>query len=196
MPFLFLLLIVSLGGVLAALTLPEWSDLLFIAGPGTIVSLILLQITWVRRSRHKAQIAEKWVILDGSNVMYWKDETPQIATVLEVTRDLSMRGFTPAVIFDASAGYRISDKYLHDSGFALLLGLPEARVMVVPKGTPADPFILAVARDHRARVVTNDKYRDWANGFPQVRNPGFLIKGGFRSGKLWLDLGGGTKQVA
>lgn len=196
MPFLFLLLIVSLGGVLAALTLPEWSDLLLIAGPSAVAALILLLTTWVRRSERTDQIAKKWVILDGSNVMYWKDETPQIATVLEVTRDLSMRGFTPAVIFDASAGYRVSDRYLHDSELSSLLELPEARVMVVPKGTPADPFILAVARDHRARVVTNDKYRDWAGEFPQVRNPGFLIKGGFRAGKLWLDLRADAKQVA
>ena len=196
MPFVILLLMVSLAGVVVALSLPEWSDLLLIAGPSAVAALILLVTTWEPRSGRTGQIAENWVILDGSNVMYWKDETPQIATVLAVTRDLSMRGFTPAVIFDASAGYRVSDRYLHDSELSSLLELPEERVMVVPKGTPADPFILAVARDHRARVVTNDKYRDWADEFPQVRTPGFLIKGGFRSGKVWLDLGPDAKQVS
>ncbi len=189
MPFLILLLAVSLGGVLAALTLPQWSDLLLIAGPSAVIAIILLQVAWIRRSRRARKAATKWVILDGSNVMHWKGGKPAIATVLEVTRYLSQRGFTPGVVFDANAGYLISDNYLHDSGFSRLLELPKDRVMVVPKGTPADPVILAAARDHGARVVTNDLFRDWAEEFPEVHNPEFVIRGGYRSGKLWLNLG-------
>jgi Zc3h12a-like ribonuclease protein len=193
MLFLILLVVVSLGGVLIALTLPEWSDLLLIAGSSALTAAILLLYTWLRRSRAARKAARKWVILDGSNVMHWKNGEPKIETVLEVTRYLSMRGFTPGVVFDANAGYLISDRYLHDSGFGLLLELPEERVMVVPKGSPADPIILAAARDHGARVVTNDQFRDWADDFPEIRNEGFLIGGGYRSGKLRLDLGSDTE---
>jgi hypothetical protein len=187
--FLILLAVVSLGGVLIALTLPEWSDLLLIAGPSALAAIILLLSTWLRSSEPTKKADIKWVILDGSNIMYWKGGKPEIATVLEVTRYLSERGFTPVVIFDANAGYLISDRYLHDSGFGYLLNMSEDRVMVVPKGTPADPFILAIARDQGARVVSNDRFRDWVDDHPEIHKKGFLIRGGFRSGKLKLNLG-------
>jgi len=37
--------------------------------------------------------------------------------------------------------------------------------------------------------VTNDRYRDWAEAHPEIKEPGHLIKGGYRDGKVWLDLG-------
>lgn len=188
MLFLILLVVFSVGGVLVALTVPGWSNLLLIAGPSALAAVVLLLFKWLRRSGTTPKAGKNWVVLDGSNVMHWKGGKPEIATVLEVTRYLSERGFTPAVVFDANAGYLISDKYLHDSGFGFLLELPEERVMVVPKGTPADPFILTATRGHDARVVSNDRFRDWADDFLEVHNKGYLIRGGYRSGKLWLDL--------
>lgn len=92
------------------------------------------------------------------------------------------------MVFDANAGYLVSDRYLHHGGFGKLLGLPEDRVMVVPKGSPADATVLLAARDLGARIVTNDRYRDWADRHPEVREPGYLIRGGYRDGRLWLGL--------
>ena len=129
------------------------------------------------------------MILDGSNVMYWRDETPQIETLQEVIRGLRMAGYTPGVVFDANAGYLLSGKYQHDGAFAKSLGLPEERVMVVPKGSPADPAILTAALDLGARIVTNDRYRDWAEQHPEIKDPGHLIRGEYKAGKLWLDFG-------
>ena len=38
-------------------------------------------------------------------------------------------------------------------------------------------------------MVTNDRYRDWAERFPDIRSPGFLVRGGYRKGRpSWLDL--------
>ena len=82
-------------------------------------------------------------------------------------------------------------RYRHDGAMASLLGLPVAQVMVVPKGQVADGWILAAARDLGAPVVTNDRYRDWAEVHPEVTEPGRLIRGGVREGKIWLDLGEG-----
>ena len=76
---------------------------------------------------------------------------------------------------------------MDDGSMAARLRLPENAVVVVAKGTPADPVILAAARDIGAIVVTNDQFRDWAKKFPEVREPGFLVRGGYKSGKLWLD---------
>jgi len=184
---IFLLIAVSLCGVGIALILPEWSDLLLIAGPSALASIFL----WLRINiplwRAK-EVTQKRLVLDGSNILHWKGGTPQIETLREVVHHIQTLGFTPGVVFDANAGYKISDKYLHDSGFGMILGLPEKSVMVVPKGTPADPIILALARKLGAQVVTDDRFRDWAESYPEVTNPGFLIRGGYRSGRMWLDL--------
>jgi len=69
-----------------------------------------------------------------------------------------------------------------------MLGIRADRVLVVPKGTPADPYILNAARKLGARIVTNDRYREWAKDYLEIRRPRHLIRGGYRSGKLWLDL--------
>jgi hypothetical protein len=138
-----------------------------------------------RKGRRKAP--EKLVVVDGSNVLYWKDNTPQIETLQEVLRLLEARGYTPGVVFDANAGYLIAGKYKHDYAFGKLLRLPHDRVLVVAKGQPADPIILAAAQDQAARVVSNDRYRDWAKDHPEVAEPAHFLRGGYRDGALWLD---------
>lgn len=182
----FLLLLISLAGIAAALILPRLSDLLLLAGPSALACLLLLLSAWRRRPRSRPN----WVVIDGSNVMHWKDGTPEIGTVREVVEHLTARGFVPGVVFDANAGYKLNGRYQHDGALGRLLGLPRDRVMVVPRGVPADPTILAAARDLGARVVSNDRFRDWAEAHPEVTEPGHLIRGGYRTGKLWLDLAG------
>jgi len=120
--------------------------------------------------------------------MHWMDGSPQLATARAVTDRLRALGYTPLVIFDANAGYKTVGRYKHDFALGRLLDLPAKQVMVVPKGTPADPTILAAARDLGASVVSNDRYRDWAEAFAEVKDPGFVIRGGYRTGQLWLDL--------
>jgi Zc3h12a-like Ribonuclease NYN domain len=159
---------------------------------GLLVLVLLLFVFGLRKRialrRSEAAGPKNWIVIDGSNVMHWKDNTAQIATVRAVIQALKARGFTPGVVFDANAGYKIGDRYKDDWELAKLLNLPEKQVLVVPKGTPADPYLLQAARDLGARVVTNDRYRDWAQAHPEVRTPGFLIRGGYRkSGELWLD---------
>jgi rRNA-processing protein FCF1 len=135
--------------------------------------------------RHKR--APKMIVVDGSNVMHWKDNTAQLDTLLEVLRTLEARGFTPGVVFDANAGYKISGSYRHDYAFGKMLGLPKDRVMVVQSGKPADPVILAAARENAARVVSNDRFRDWAKDFPEVADPAHFLRGGYQDGVLWLQ---------
>jgi hypothetical protein len=68
-----------------------------------------------------------------------------------------------------------------------ILGLPQDQVLVVPKGSPADPWILTTARDFGARIVTNDRYRDWAEAHPEVAKPGFLVHGSLSATGVWLE---------
>ncbi|KZY29170.1 hypothetical protein A3731_38950 [Roseovarius sp. HI0049] len=176
-----LLLHFSLAGLGAALVLPGLADWLLLAVPCLLASLILLiRATLTRR--------KKWLLIDGSNVMHWKGGRPDIATLREVVDHVSGRGFTPGVVFDANAGYKLNGRYLDDRALAKSLGLPSKRVMVVPRGTPADPVILSAARDVQARIVTNDRYRDWYDAYPEIQAAGHLVRGGYRTGKLRLDL--------
>lgn len=129
-----------------------------------------------------------YMVIDGSNVMHWKDGPPSLEPLRKVLDELTARGFTPGVIFDANAGYKLFTAYRDARSFAAHLGLPHDRVFVVPKGTQADLYILEAARTLGARVVTNDRYREWHDRFPEAAEPGFLIRGGERDGAVWLDL--------
>lgn len=201
------LLLVLLSLALAAWGLqPGQSDLLLLALPTLIASLYLLARAALRpkakppnwivadgsgvmlwRLRLKAK-PPNWIVIDGSNVMHWADGKPRLSSLRAVIDHLTGLGFTPGVVFDANAGYKIGDRYQHDGALGKMLGLPADRVMVVAKGTPADPVLLTAARGLGARIVSNDRFRDWAEAHPEVTEPGHLVRGGFQGGKLWLDL--------
>lgn len=166
-----------------SLTSAEMADIALLAVPVVIAALLVF--FW-RRSRARARL--NWVVLDGSNVMHWRDNTPDLGPVRDVLRQLDARGYAACVIFDANAGYLLFNRYGRESDFSALLKIPQKRVMVVPKGTPADPYILTAARDLGALIVTNDRYRDWADSFPELRGESPLIRGGYRGRSLWLDL--------
>ena len=181
----FTLLVASLLATTATLVLPGLSDLAPLPLLSALASLILLARAYLLRGP-KAQ--PNWILVDGSNVMHWKDGTPQLSTLREVIAHLTQQGFTPGVVFDANAGYKVAGRYTHDRAMGQLLGLPQDRVFVAPKGTQADPLLLTTARDLQARIVTNDRYRDWAETHPEVADKGHLIRGGYRDGMLWLDM--------
>jgi Zc3h12a-like Ribonuclease NYN domain len=127
------------------------------------------------------------ILVDGSNVMHWKDGKPQIMPVQSVVHELRRRGFAPGVVFDANAGHKLAGRYLNEKDFATMLSLPASQVFVVPKGTQADPYLLDAARGYGARIVTHDRFKDWAEAHPEVKEPGFLVRGGYRSnGEFWL----------
>jgi Zc3h12a-like Ribonuclease NYN domain len=166
---------------------------LFLTLVAAALALVFL-VLWRRRKPGRAQkvSAKSWVLVDGSNVMHWQDQTPSLEPVKAVVELLIAQGQVPGVVFDANAGWKLRGRYLHDGELARLIGLASRQVLVVEKGTPADPFLLQTAREFRARIVTNDRYRDWADKHPEVLEPGFLIRGGIREGKVWLQ---GVEQV-
>ncbi|MFN3971283.1 MAG: NYN domain-containing protein [Gemmobacter sp.] len=181
------LFVMSLVGLGVALMLPGMADLVLLAGPSTVAAAILLLRAPQRKRTAESEVPH-YILIDGSNVMHWQGGTPRVEAVRAVVTHLAARGFTPGVVFDANAGHLLAGRYRHDRAMARMLGLPEDRVLVVPKGSAADAFLLEAARDLGARIVTNDRYRDWAEAHPEVRVPGFLIGGGFRDGALWLAL--------
>lgn len=101
----FILFILSSAGLAGAILVHGLSDMVLLAGPMTLGSLYLLARaalaprrappladvdpatprrvrTWTTRRK------PKWVVIDGSNVMHWMDETPRIDPLRDVLRQL------------------------------------------------------------------------------------------------------------
>lgn len=153
----------------------------------TLAALIAVGL-WRLRSR-RAGVSDRStrpILIDGSNVMYWKNETPDLEVVRNLVAALEENGHPAGVVFDANVGYKIGDRYMNDAALADLLGVSVEQVLVSPKGTPADRFLLQASRDMDAPIVSNDRFRDWADEFPEITSPARLIRGGFRDGNLSL----------
>lgn len=184
MTFAWWIILAAAFGTVAAMTLPAASDWLLLSVPCLIAGAIILFQEWTSRTSP----AQSWIIIDGSNVMHWLDGTAQIKPLRDVIALLQDHDYIPGIVFDANAGYKLEDRYLGADALAHALGLSPEQVMVVPKGEPADATILAAARDHAVRIVTNDRFRDWADSFPQISQSATLVRGGYRDGAIWLDL--------
>lgn len=152
-----------------------------------LAALFLLPRLWRRLRPVPRPVDEDWVLIDGSNVMHWRDNTPSLETIREVVDQVRDLGYVPGVVFDANAGWKLAGRYLHDQNFARLLGIEARQVLVLAKGTQADPFLLQTAREFGARIVTNDRFRDWTTAHPEVQKPGFLIRGGATTGGIRLN---------
>ena len=92
-----------------------------------------------------------------------------------ITRALVARRFAPVVYFDNSI-----HAYLGKQALGELSAL--GQVIVVPKGTQADPELLDAALSARCQIVTNDRFNDWRKAYLSLRNDtlvtGRIVKGG------------------
>lgn len=153
-----------------------------------IAALIILLRALPRRG-HADRPAPRptHVVVDGSNVMFWQDGVPRLATVSAVLVAVRRAGLNPIVWFDANVGYRVSDRYMGPRDLSRALGLPRGQVRIAPSGTAADPLLLEEAAKLGTGVITNDLYRDWVVAFPSVRVPGVLVSGRVVDGVVRLD---------
>lgn len=129
----------------------------------------------------------RWVVIDGSNVMFWQNETPSLSAVSAVVGEVKKAGLTPLVWFDANAGYKVGDHYMNPRDLSRAIGVSRKQVRVAPKGSPADPLLLEDAAKLGTGVVSNDRYRDWAEAYPSVMQPGVLVRGRITDGAAELD---------
>lgn len=169
---------------------PVLSIPLLVSAGMVVVAVILL----LRGRRRTATV--RWIIVDGSNVMYWDRETPSLGTVREVLRVVEAEGFVPLVWFDANAGHIVAGRYMRPEKLSKALGLRHGQVLVAPKGTPADPLILEEAARLGVRVVTNDRFRDWAEHHPMVQDPDRFVRGRVRDGVARLAHFGDANPAA
>jgi hypothetical protein len=160
------------------------------------VGMVALALFVLLRSRARSRAEPvPWIIVDGSNVMYWDRETPSLETVREVLRAVEAEGYVPLVWFDANVGHVVAGRYLGPEKMAKTLGLRQGQVLVAPKGTPADPLLLEEATRLGVSVVTYDRFRDWAGDHPIVQDADRFVRGGVRDGVARLMPGGAAGRV-
>lgn len=164
-----------------------FSDLLLLL-PALIGFVVLLALR--RRPARAASapdaadtIPHNAIVVDGSNVMYWGGD-PSAKVLTAVLRALKGKGYSPIVFFDASVGYRLSDRYLNERQLSDIIALPAAHICVVDKGVVADQAILAFSADHGLRIVSNDQFRDWRVHFPHLDRKGAVLRGAFQDGAV------------
>ena len=120
---------------------------------------------------------KKTVVIDGANVAYEERSAggkPKLSNLLKVRRELEERGQEAVIIVDASLKYDIDDQE------QLEQLIRSQQVHQVPAGTDADYFILEIADQHDARIVTNDRYRDYQDRYSWIearRLPYMIVKG-------------------
>lgn len=144
----------------ASLPFPGLMELSVLLGAGALVLLLAALLRngafWLKETKRRD------IVMDGSNILYWAGEGVDPSSLRKVIAAVRKAGYHPVVWFDANVGYLIEDRYAGPVRLSKIFGLPAKDVFVAPKGEPADPHILAAARARGALIVTNDRYRDWA----------------------------------
>jgi hypothetical protein len=105
------------------------------------------------------------VVVDGSNVAHAEEGAgAKLENIRAVCAKLEEEGFRPVVLVDARLRHSIDDS----DGYEAMVD--DGQIRQAPAGTDADYFILSFARELDARVVSNDRFRDRASAFPEVRD--------------------------
>ncbi len=120
-----------------------------------------------------------WVVIDGSNVMHWFDETPSVNTVSLVAYQLIEQGYRPIVWFDANVGYKVGSRFMNERALAGHLPVDARAIRVAPNGSPADPLLIeqAVRRRVEGRFGSTIKGHDPASEAPDHGPPRALFGG-------------------
>ena len=106
----------------------------------------------------------KTVIIDGSNVAHSSEGEKALLSNIRLVRDkLIEEGYTPVVLADAALRHQIDDP----PAFEQLV--ENGTIKQAPAGTDADYFILAFARELDANIVSNDRFKDRVEAFPEVQ---------------------------
>jgi hypothetical protein len=113
------------------------------------------------RHRDPPEIA----LVDGSNVAHSSEgERARLRNIDLVVEKLVEDGYEPIILADAALRHQIDE----EGRFEAMV--EEGRIRQAPAGTDADYFILAFARELDAAIVSNDRFRDRQEAFPDARD--------------------------
>jgi len=104
-------------------------------------------------------------IIDGSNVAHSTEgDVVRLENIRLVAAKLVEEGYEPVIVADAALRHQIDDK----AAFEQMVD--DGRIRQAPAGTDADYFILSFARELAAVVVSNDRFKDRLEAFPEARD--------------------------
>lgn len=107
----------------------------------------------------------KVAIVDGSNVAHSTEGgQPRLGNIRLLCDKLGEEGYQPIVVVDAALRHSID---LEDEYEQMV---EDGKIKQAPAGTDADYFILSFARELEAAVVSNDRFRDRTEAFPEVKD--------------------------
>lgn len=130
------------------------------------------------------------VMVDASNVAHYgrqKDGKPSLDNIYKAAEALESLGYQPVLIADASLRHEIDEK----EEFNKLLD--EDIVQQVPSGTTADHFILKMAEEEDAKILSNDAFREYNDEFQDIRSR--RIPYTFKNGNINLGTSSKPKKV-
>ena len=105
------------------------------------------------------------VIIDGSNVAHSSEgDRAQLENIRVIRDKLLDDGYEPIIVTDAALRHQIDD------GAAFEQMVDAGEIKQAPAGTDADFFILSFARELDANIVSNDRFKDRREAFPEVKD--------------------------
>jgi len=104
-------------------------------------------------------------LIDASNVAHSSEgDSARLANIIAVRDKLVEEGFEPIIVADAALRHQIDDRAAYERL------VDDGTVRQAPAGTDADYFILSFARELDASIVSNDRFRDRVQQFPEARD--------------------------
>lgn len=122
-------------------------------------------------------MAKQVIVVDGANVAWeeqTKDDKPKVSNIIAMRQALEKAGYDPLIIIDASLRHDIDDPKQLESL------IDDQHIRQSPAGTEADYFVLQIAKQQDAQVVSNDmfeKYRDDHDWIWERRMPFMIVDG-------------------
>ncbi|HLL81020.1 MAG TPA: hypothetical protein VK420_00155 [Longimicrobium sp.] len=114
-----------------------------------------------RVPRHEGE--KPIALVDGSNVAHSSEgERARLQNIDIVVEKLIEEGYRPIVVVDAALRHQIDNRPLYEQQVG------DGKIRQAPAGTDADYFLLAFARELDASIVSNDRFRDRQEVFPDA----------------------------
>ncbi len=128
-------------------------------------------------------------IVDASNVAHYgrKDGKPSLDNIMKALKALEGLGYDPILIADASLRHEIDLK----EEFNKLLD--QGKIQQVPSGTTADNYILKMAEEEDAKILSNDVFREYYDEFQDINSR--RIPYTFKNGKISVGTSSKPKKI-
>jgi hypothetical protein len=144
----------------------------------------------IRHQRPGLISADKFVLVDGANLMRIRGGEPRLTNLLTVLLEVARKGGDWGCVFDANTRHilRKAGRANDAEAYEYLLRTYGAWCAEVTGGTRADDVILAEADYRSALVVSNDRFEMYSPLYPWIINePSRVLHVNHFRGRLHFD---------